>query len=80
MLDYQRHVGIHRVFINDEMPVATESFAYVPNAIAGSLIGMCFVEMGPYHSSHTVVDGLNGSSICLSALLVCISYSTSFAV
>jgi hypothetical protein len=74
MLDYQRHVGIHRVSINDEMPVTTESFAYVPNAIAGSHISMCFVGVGPYHSSHTVVVGVNGSSVCLTVLHVLVSY------
>eukprot|EP00953_Heterococcus_sp_UTEX-ZZ885_P016803 9435-Heterococcus_DN1.PRE.1 len=36
MLEYKRHVGIHRALFNDEMPVTTESFAYVPGAIAGS--------------------------------------------
>jgi hypothetical protein len=43
---------------------------FVSNAMAGSLVSMCFVGVGPYHSSHTVVDGLNGSSVCLTVLLI----------
>jgi hypothetical protein len=43
MLDNQRHAGINRALFNDEMPVTTESFAYVPGAIAGSRVSMCLL-------------------------------------